>query len=316
MINFLGSAEIHKLLPMSKAIDLMREAFMAISSGKAILPIRQNMPLAEHSGNSLIMPCYLPGCGFYGIKIANVFLKNANNNLPTIQSIYHLFDEKNGSLLLSMDGGMLTKIRTGAASALATQMMDGKESTVLAIFGTGIQAESHIEAIINIAKIEKVLIFSRNKENAEKLIRTIALPHHALFLIADDPGQLKEADIICTTTPSYSALFKKEHLKQDVHINAIGAFKPEMIEVPVDVTAESTIVVDQFAGAFDEAGEIIQAIGKGLIKKEDLFGELGELVSGEKIFAKGAKPFSLFKSVGNALQDLICAKYIYESEYK
>ncbi len=312
---FLGPEEIRTLLPMTKAIELMHEAFAVISSGKAKIPARLNLAIKDFSGNSLIMPCSIAGCGYYGIKIANVFLDNPQKNLPTIQSVYHLFDEKNGSLLLTLDGAMLTKIRTGAASGLATQLMAAKNSSTLAIFGTGIQAESHIEAICNTSSIEKVLIFSRQKKNAQDLIQKTDSFCHAEYSIADSPLLLKQADIICTTTPSHSALFQKENLKTGVHINAIGAFKAEMIEVPIDVVSESAIVVDQYEGVLEEAGEIIQALKKGAIKKEDLPYELGELVSGKKTFKIGIKSFTLFKSVGNAVQDLICAKYIFENKY-
>lgn len=304
-------------LPMSGAIALMRDAFTCLSDGNAVCPLRLHLPVREHNGCSLIMPCYQPGSGYFGIKTVNIFDDNADLGLPIIQSVYHLYSAETGSLLATMDGTFLTKLRTGAASGLATDLLADPEASTLALFGTGVQAESQLEAVCCVRPIDKILVYGLNQALSEAFILKMRDTLPVELIPAQSPAHLREADVICTATPATSALFSADDIRLGAHINAIGAFRPDMCEVPAELIATGRLIVDQVEAVLEEAGDIIQALQTGLVDRRCIDAELGALLKNDPPQA-GHDPsrVSIFKSVGSAVQDIVCAIDLYENTPK
>lgn len=301
------------LLPMSQAVNLMSEAFRLISNGEAVAPVRLNLPIKNRDANSLVMPCYIPSSHLFGIKIANVFPRNIGMSLPAINAFYYLYSAETGLLLAEMDGSMLTQVRTGAASGLATKLLADPDASVLAIFGTGVQAITQVEAVCCVRDIREIIVFGRGLEKSEKFAEMLtATGLSANVRAANSPSDLLQADIICTATPSVEPLFKASDVKPGAHINAIGAYRPDMCELPADLIVSCQLFVDEVEAAWDEAGDIIQPLQAGLIQKDHIVAELGEMLDASFLARRNPEGITVFKSVGSAVQDFVSAKFLYE----
>ena len=299
-----------ELLPMRRSIDLMREAFRLLSNGEAVCPARLRLPVAGAGADCLIMPCHLPGSGYFGIKTINMFPGNPQRGLPVINSIYHLYSAETGLLLATMDGTMLTKLRTGAASGLASELLAAHDSAVLALFGTGAQAESQVQGVCCVRPIREIIVFGLTRAMGEEFARRMSPQCDAVVRAADGPRDLRRADIICTATHAAEPLFDASDVKPGAHVNAIGAYRPDMCEIPAALIASCRLIVDQTEAALEEAGDIIQPLRAGLIHRGHILAELGNLLDGAPDIRRDPAEITVFKSVGSAVQDFVCAMHL------
>ncbi|MBF0276997.1 MAG: ornithine cyclodeaminase family protein [SAR324 cluster bacterium] len=306
----LSAAEVEELLSMETAIELMRDAFAIISNGSSQVPVRTVLPIEEYHGASLTMPSYISNKRVFGIKSVTAFLNNPTLSLPAIQAIYLLFDAATGQLKCLMDADTMTMLRTGAGAGLATELLAREDAAILAVFGTGVQARGQMEAICAVRAIQKIYVFCRDGEKGEKFCQNMSERLQKDISLARSIDLLKEADIVSTATSSSSPVFEHHNLKPGVHINSVGSFTAKMAEVPSETVCLSKLVVDQREAALKEAGDLLKPIEEGKITKDYIFAELGEIVLKQKTGRKNNSEITFFKSVGNAVQDLVCADMI------
>ena len=303
----LNKEQISEMVSMKEAIHAMSTAFIQLSSGEAHVPARLSLDIPDKNATSLIMPAYAKGSPYYCVKIVSVNYSNPPKGLPLIHGVVQVFDVSEGNHVANLDGESITAIRTAAASGLATDLLARKEATICAIFGTGTQATAHIEAIIAVRQIEKIIVFSRNDETAEKFCDSHS---HEVNCEIGTNATLKEADIICTTTPSQFPLIEFENIKSGSHLNVIGSHQPIMREVSSDIVVQSKIIVDQMEACKKEAGDLIIPMEAGQWSFEQVHGELGQIAAGEIPARESENEITLFKSVGNAIQDVAMVNLI------
>ena len=224
----LAAAEVVKALPMAEAIEGMKLAFAQLSAGRSTVPLRSHIDVPLHNGITLIMPAYLHETGELAVKLVSVFPNNPKHGLPVINGLVIALDVMTGLPLALMDGGTLTAIRTGAASGAATDLLARPDARTVAVFGSGVQARTQLEAVCAVRSIEQAWIYSNNPEQAERLVVEMAgrgrIP--TSLTLATTPTQaIINADIICTATSSGTPVFAGSDLKPGTHINAIGAFR-------------------------------------------------------------------------------------------
>jgi len=295
---------------MKEAIRLMREGFVTLSSGHAKVPVRMNMPINENGVRALFMPVYSENHAQIGLKSITVNPDNPARDLPFIHAIVTLHDAQTGIPLALMDGELITSLRTGAGAGLATDLLARPESSVLAIFGTGVQAYTQVEAICSVRPITKILVFGRSPENTKTFIANIANRYEITVMDAQNSSDLAEADIICTATTSLTPIFSGEHLAPGTHINGIGSYRPDMTEIPVEVIARSKVVVDQREACLSEAGDLIIPIQQGHFNESHIHAEIGEILMNKAEGRTSDSEITFFKSVGNAIQDLMVASFL------
>ena len=308
MLHFTTS-DIRSRISMATAVALMKDAFRQLSSGKATVPVRTVIDTGNKSGRALFMPSYSPAYNLFGLKMVSVFANNPNHALPAIQGLMMVMDGKTGTPLATFDAEYLTALRTGAASGLATDILSGKESKILALFGTGGQAETQLEGILAVRKIEEVIVFGQNREKIADFCKKVS-HENKTRIYPGNVSDLKRADIICTATTSTTPVFRSTDIKDGVHINGIGSFKPDMQEIPEELVQVATLIVDQRAASLEEAGDIVIPLTKGLITKDHIKAELGEIVDDPSKGRRSHNEITIFKSVGNAIQDLALANYL------
>ena len=310
VLQVLSGTDIASAISMREAIDLMREGFCALATGNVNVPIRMSMPFGESGGRALFMPVYSADHAQVGLKVVHASPQNAERGLPLIHAIVMLHDAETGIPLALMDGEYITSLRTGAGAGLATELLARPDSSVLAIIGTGVQAATQVEAVCTVRPIQKVMVFGRSPKHTQRFIETMEQRLEITTLKAGEPAELRDADIVCTATTSLTPVFSAEHLSLGTHINGIGSYRPDMSEIPVEVVANAKVVVDQRDACLHEAGDLILPIQKGVFDESHIHAELGEILTGQAHGRSNDSEITFFKSVGNAIQDLVVASFL------
>jgi len=298
----MDEAETKSALPFAALIDALEAMFR---SG-AKVPERHHHTIevpGEVEGTLLLMPAWVPG-RYMGVKLVSVFPGNAVRGLPSIYGSYLLSSAVSGELLAIIDGGELTARRTAAASALASRFLSRPDSKVLLVAGTGRLSLNLIEAHAVVRPIEKVLVWGRDADKAEAIVRRATALGFAASAVADLEAAVGEADIVSCATLSQTALIRGAWLKPGTHVDLVGAFRPDMRESDDEAVRRSTVFVDSRAGALAEAGDLIQPIRAGIFSADDIAADLSELAGGMHKGRRGTDEITLFKSVGTSLEDL------------
>lgn len=315
-IKFLSKEDVAKCIDMPSVINAMKVAFSELSKGNINSPVRISMDLKNSDSGALFMPVYYPIKELVGLKSVTIHKDNPSKNLPMIQAMYNIFDSETGRPIAIMDGELLTSMRTGAASGLATDLLSPKNSKIAVMFGAGVQAEKQIEGICAVRELNEIYISSLNKDRAEALINKLTAKINVKLNLLPNAELLKEADIICAATSSYLPIFNHLNLKEKVHINGIGSYKPDMCEIPAETILASKLYVDSKEACLAEAGDIIQPINQNKITSNHIYAELGEVVARIKEGRVTEDGITVFKSVGNAVQDIATAALILENAEK
>ncbi|MHC4250302.1 MAG: ornithine cyclodeaminase family protein [Planctomycetota bacterium] len=307
-IRFLSADEVRKALPMSEAVEVMKQAFAELSAGRATLPARTHIGIEDPPGDVLFMPSYMPGLARVGLKTVTLFPGNREKGLPFINALVCVFDAETGRAVAVMDGASLTAIRTGAASGAATDLMARPDAKTVAVFGAGVQARTQLAAICAVRQIAEARVFDISAEAREafagEMSRELGL---AVRGVGSSAEALAGADVVATATTSTTPVFADADLAPGAHVNAVGSYKPHVSEVPPETVKRAYVVVDQVEAALEEAGDLIGPMEQGLITRDHIRAELGEVVSGAKPGRPSPEAVTFFKSVGVAVQDLAAA---------
>lgn len=302
-LRLLTGDDVRRCLQMPRAIDLMSDAFAALSSGRVTVPLRTK--IVSQDGTMLYKPALLQDAGIFVQKVVSVFPQNVERQLPVTTGLLLINDASNGLPLAIMDAEYLTALRTGAASGLACRLLANPSVTTAALFGAGGQALQQLEAMRSVLPLKTVYVFSRKDDNARRFCEASA---GSCELVPNpDRGVLKECGVICAATTSHTPVFADEEIGIGVHINGIGSFAPTSAEIPAATTCRAAVFVDQCEACLSEAGDLKQPIDQGLLPADFRPPELGEVILGTASGRTSADAITVFKSVGNAAQDVVCA---------
>lgn len=315
-IKVFKPADVSQALSMAEAIEVVKDAFVQLSFRKAQSPVRTSLDLKGKGEVALIMPAYLAETMALGAKMVTVLPQNPKFGLPAVQALVLLFDAPTGRPSAIFEGTHLTRFRTGAATGAATQVLSRPDSKSLALFGAGGQALFQVEGVWAARKVKRIKIFDVLSEKAESLVGVLKESHFGRdveVLKASSPAEaLAGADIVVTATSSSQPVFDGKVLGEGAHVNAIGAFKPDMQEVDGETIRRSRVFVDSVEACLKEAGDLVIPLKKKLIRKNDILAELGEVIAGKKLGRRSDREITYFKSVGNAVQDVSVAQAVFQ----
>lgn len=321
MITNLTKEDMKKIIDINDIIDANEEALKIYSSKRSVTPLRLNLGIVPNNGQSLYMPAYANGDNFeaLGIKIVSVFPDNPEKySLPSVPATMVLQNPKTGDVCCIMDGTFLTQLRTGALSGLASKYLSRKDSKTLLQIGVGGQAEAQIDAVLAVRDIDTVYLSSRNKDKTNAFSDFMSKKYEGIkFISTDSPNKyVSNADIINLVTTSKKPVIDGSLIKSGTHINSIGSYTPDMQETPVEVLQMSSkIYFDTYEGVIKESGDVLIPINNGFFSKDDITGEIGELLLGLKPKREGDDEITWFKSTGSAILDVVAAEKIYR-KYK
>ncbi|RLI35303.1 alanine dehydrogenase [Candidatus Bathyarchaeota archaeon] len=312
-ILMLGDGEVRSLLTMREAVEAVEEAFAEKNLGRVQSPMKTFLFYEKYNGDHRFMPAYLEKLNVSGVKIVNTHPENRRRfKLPTVAGIIVLADPETGLILTIMEATWITLVKTAAASAVATKYLAREDSKVLGLVGAGLQALAHLEALTLVRPIEEVRVWSRTRETAEKFVRQVEESYPDLkFRVAGElRGAVEGCDVVATLTPARQPIVEKAWVKPGVHINAMGADAPGKQELDPAILQQAKIVIDDWEHC-SKSGEINVPLSQGLISKEHIHGEIGEIILGRKPGRVSSSEITVFASTGVAIQDIAVAHRVY-----
>jgi ornithine cyclodeaminase/alanine dehydrogenase-like protein (mu-crystallin family) len=309
----LSRRDVERLLDLDLLVDALAEAMADLSRGSASMPPRTAARTPE-GGLLGVMPAFLPSSGALTTKLVTLFESNAGTDLPTHQAAIVVFDPNTGTPIALMDGTHITATRTAAGSALATRLLARRDASVLAILGTGVQADSHARAVVRVRPIREVRIAGRDPERARALAARLS-PDLGVEVraVASNADALAGADVACGCTHAADPVIRRAWLSPGVHVNSVG-LNGAGREVDADTVRDALVVVEHRRSVLGEfpagANDLAWPIRDGVITDHHIHAEIGELVSGSKPARTSREQITLYKSVGVAVQDAAAAALV------
>jgi alanine dehydrogenase len=305
-IPFLDGDTIRAAVPVGELLDAIEAAYRDVAGGRDRSPIRSHVRLDD--GDLLIMPGVRVGGAGASVKLVTVVPGNPERGLPTIHAILAWFDAVTGRPVALLDGATVTAMRTGAASGVATRLLARSEARSLAVIGAGAQAEWQVRACLAARPIREVLVYARHAAArasfAERMAAATGVPVRAVDSARD---AVEAADVVCCATTSSDPVLEAEWVRPGTHVNGIGAFRLDMIELPPELFGRASVVaVDAIEAARAEAGDLMAAVARGSVAEERLV-EIGA-VERDWVDRRPADAITVFKSVGLAIQDVAAAE--------
>jgi alanine dehydrogenase len=287
--------EVKKILSLSEVTEAVESAFEQKGLGYVQMPAKIYLYYRKYDGDLRTMPAFLEDMDVSAVKIVNVHPGNPTKHfLPTVMAVITLIDPSTGAPVAIMGGTTITDMRTGAAGAVAAKYLARKDSQILGLVGAGAQARTQLLALLEVVnEIQQVC------------------GHKIEVIPVGNIGKaVEKADIVVTTTPSRKPLVTNNMVSAGMHINCIGADAVGKEELDPNILKRAKIVVDDWVQA-SHSGEINVPLSNGLITKENVWAEIGEIVAGLKPGRQGRDEITVFSSTGLAVQDAVAAMIAY-----
>ncbi len=308
----LDGETVLRLLDMPACIDLMAATQAAISRGDIELPLRSLLQVADNAAYFGVMPGEIDSSEVFGAKLVSLFPGNPGRGLPAVQGYILIFSRADGTPLALVEAGTVTAMRTAAASAAATRVLARADASTLAVLGCGVQAETHLEAMLAVRTVRDVRVWGRNIDKATAFAERHGGRGGArVRAVADAAEAVAGAQLVCTVTGSYTPILKGEWLTPGAHVNLVGAHNPATREADGMVLERGRIYTEITEFALEEAGDLLLAIEEGHFARSDIAGEIGQVIDGKAPGRSSDSEITVYKNLGNPAQDLAAAHYVY-----
>jgi ornithine cyclodeaminase len=309
-IAFYDAAQVEELLDYPGCIEAMRRAMIALSSGERPQPLRQIFTVGKDQMFGT-MPGELAAFSTFGAKLVSVFADPQRPGRTRHQGVVVAYDGETGAVSCIADAEPITKIRTACATAAATDALARADAKVLAIFGTGVQAEAHLHALPLVRRFREILLWGqsshRTREVAEQMSKVLG---QAIAPIADGQEAAERADVICTVTSSAQPILLGEWVKPGTHVNLVGSSYLGPVEVDTALVAQSRYIADYRPGVLAQGAELAVARDAGIIDDAHVVCEIGDVLAGRVPGRENDSQVTIYKSLGHVVQDLAAAAYL------
>jgi ornithine cyclodeaminase len=310
----LDDATIRRLLPMRESLPLMAQALTDLARGRVEQPLRMILRPEGLPGLMGVMPAYRDGTpGAFGVKIVGVFQDNLALGKDAHQGAVLLLSAETGEPLAIMNASAITAIRTAAVSGVATQLLALPDAGDLAIIGAGVQARTHLEAMVCARRLRRVRVAASSRNSAERFAAEMSsLSPAPIEAVASAEDAVRGADIVVTVTNAAVPVVCRDWIRDGAHLNVVGSSLPSRREVDTATMAAAWIFADRRESLLSEAGDYILAAGEGAIGAESIRAELGEILLKQRPGRTAPEQITLFKSLGLAIEDLASAQFLFE----
>jgi len=307
--------EVKGLLSLFEVVEAVELAFKQKGLGLVQMPAKIYLYYSKYGGDLRAMPSFLEDLDISAVKIVNVHPENpSKNGLPTVMAVITLIDPSTGAPIAIMGGTTITEMRTGAAGGVAAKYLARTDSKVVGLVGAGAQARTQLMALLEVYKnLEEVRVWSRTEVTKKRFAAEFQQAYGNVVQIipaASVQKAVEGADIVVTATPSRKPLVMNDMVSAGMHITCIGADAVGKEELDPVILQRAKIVVDDWAQA-SHSGEINVPLSRGLITKENVWAEIGEIVAGLKPGRQSQDEITVFTSTGLAVQDAVTAKIAY-----
>lgn len=306
----LNAADVRKLLPMKDCVHVMDQAMRAVSNHRVDMPERLVTALEDDSGYFFLMPGLPRDAPVFGAKLVSLLPGNSAAGRPNVQGFITLFDKASGAAIALIDGFEVTRLRTAAASALASRELARSDANSHGILGAGVLAAAHLEAIACVRNIREVRIWARDSEKARLFAQAQAKNYDFRITAVDDPAQAAHCDIVSTVTNSANPVLLGEWLAPGCHVNLVGAHRANHREIDSSGMLQAALFVDSRESALREAGDLLIPVSEGKVEKEHIQAEIGDVLSGRAGGRTNERQVTVYKSLGLVAQDLYAAEQV------
>ena len=314
IVLLVGKTDVRRLLPMRACMDLMAEALKSLGRDQALNPLRWVLRVPELNAILGLMPGFTESPPVLGLKAVSVFPGNHGTEFDSHQGVVMLWEPEHGVPLAMVDASEITAIRTAAVSGVATELLAREEAGDLALLGSGVQATTHLEAMLEARKVRRVRVYSPNVECREAFARRESDRHRIeVEAVASAHDAVRDADLICTTTSSREPVVMGEWIAEGAHVNAVGSSVASARELDTRAVVRSRLFVDRRESTLNEAGDFLFPKQEGAIGDDHILGEIGEILLGKVKGRRGDDEITLFKSLGLAVEDLAAAYHVYSA---
>ena len=304
--------EVGRLLPMAECMEAMAEVLRTLGRGEALLPLRTIVHLPGGMGEFAVMPSYLARPAAIGLKAITVFPRNEGTAYDSHQGAVLLFDVEHGSLVALMDASSITAIRTAAVSGVATRLLAREDAADLALLGTGVQALTHLEAMLLARRVTRVRAWSRSRDNVARFVDAAARRFGVTVEAARDARAAVEgASLICTTTSAHQPILEGAWIAPGAHVNAVGSSIRTARELDSAAMKRAVLFVDRRESAQAEAGDFLIPKAEGAFGDEHILGDLGDVLLARHPGRTAAQQVTVFKSLGLSVEDVASAHHIH-----
>jgi len=311
-ILVVNQEEVGRLLPMAECMEVMAEVLRSLGRGEALLPLRTIVHLPGGLGEFAVMPSYLARPAAIGLKAITVFPRNEGTAYDSHQGAVLLFDVEHGSLVALMDASSITAIRTAAVSGVATRLLAREDAADLALLGTGVQALTHLEAMLLARRVTRVRAWSRSRDNVARFVDAAARRFGVTVEAARDARAAVEgASLICTTTSAHQPILEGAWIAPGAHVNAVGSSIRTARELDSAAMKRAALFVDRRESAQAEAGDFLIPKAEGAFGDEHILGDLGDVLLARHPGRTAAQQVTVFKSLGLSVEDVASAHHIH-----
>lgn len=307
---WLTEEDVRSLLTMDEAIIAVEKAFYDHGMGQTQMPPKSYLYFSRYDGDLRTMPAYLEGQDLAGVKIVNVHTRNQEIGLPTVMALLVLNSSKTGVPLAIMGATYLTSMRTGAAGAVAARTLARQNSHTVGMIGAGEQARTQLLGLSRHFQIEQVIVSDSSQERARSFVDDVRPILDCDCLTTARAEDACQCDILVTTTPSRRPVVQDRWINPGTHINAIGADARGKQELESSLTKRARVVVDDLTQAV-HSGEVNVPISEGVLAPQDIYAQIGDILTGKKKGRISDEEITIFDSTGLGIQDVAAGNVVY-----
>ena len=311
-VRLLFEPEIRGLIGPKEAIREVREAFAKLARGEAVLPGVIGIDIPEHRAEVHVKGAYLKGAPYYSIKEAAGSWNNPAKGLPIGSGLVLVFDaETTFPRAILFDNGYLTDLRTGAAGAVAADLLAKRDIDRVGMVGVGYQGRYQLEALLQVRAPDRVIAVARDEAKVSAYCREMEAKHGVPVVPAKTVEQaVRGSDLVVTSTPATAPIVRADWVGPGMHITAVGSDGPDKQELEVAVLAKADKVVADRLEQCAALGEIHHALVAGALRREDVYAELGEIAAGIKRGRESDEEITIADLTGVGVQDAAVANLV------
>lgn len=309
-ISFFDAEEVVERLDYPGCIEAMRRAMIELSSGERPQPLRQIFTVGRNEMFGT-MPGELRALSTFGAKLVSVFGEKDRPGRSRHQGVVVAYDGETGAVSCIADAEPVTKIRTACATAVASDALARPDAEVLAIFGTGVQAQAHLRALPLVRSFREILVWGRSIEKTLQFAAQMSKELDSkIVAVLDGREAASRADVICTVTSSAQPVLLGEWVGPGTHVNLVGSSYLGPVEVDTELVVKARYFADYRPGVLAQAAELKIAREAGRVDDTHVIGEIGDVLAGRIQARENESQITIYKSLGHVVQDLAAAAYL------
>ncbi len=312
-MRILTGDDVRALLPMTECMEVVEESLRVLARGEAMNPLRSALWFPDKTGLLGVMPGWLAFPRGAGIKVITVMPGNHGTPYDSHQGVVLLFEPEHGRPAAMIDASSVTAIRTAAASGVATRALAREDARILALIGTGVEATTHLEAMLAVRAFTEVRAFGRSADRARAFAERARGAHGVPVRVAGSAREAVEgADVVCTVTSSATPVVSGEWLAAGCHVNAVGACTPNARELDTEAVRRARLFADSRESVLNESGDFLLARSEGAFGDDHIVAELGEVLLGRDPGRRSPDEITVFESLGIAVEDVAVGQRLLE----